>query len=163
MVSNIKRIFYLILTILIISFIFYNSIKNGQESSDASRTILNYINHFFEMIGTEISVTGYFVRKMAHFIEFFVLGISAMLLFDSFLGLKIEILGYPLFLCTITPILDEYIQSFSIGRSSQVSDVLIDFSGAFLGILLIFIILVIKNKFRKNRKYTFYKGNYGFK
>lgn len=163
MFKNIKRLLYIILNILIICFIFYNSIKNGEESSNASRVVLNYINQFFEIIGTEINITGYFIRKMAHFVEFFALGLSITLLFNSFLELKIQILGYPLFLCTIIPVLDEYIQKFSIGRSSEVSDILIDFSGAFFGIILIFIISIIKNKITKDKKYRFYKGSYGFK
>ncbi len=39
MFKNIKRLLYIILNILIICFIFYNSIKNGEESSNASRVV----------------------------------------------------------------------------------------------------------------------------
>lgn len=163
MVSNLKKIVYLFFVILIIAFIFYNSIKNGDESTNASTVVLNYINNFFEYIQIDIKLTGHFIRKMAHFIEFFVLGFFSMLFFKEVFGLKFEILGYPLFLSTLIPILDEYIQKFSKGRSSQVSDILIDFSGAFFGIVLGIIISYIIKKIQQNKKYTFFKGNYIFR
>lgn len=159
---NFRRIFYLLLSILIVLFIFYNSLKNGEESSNASLTVLNFLNDFFSSIGTSFRFEGYFIRKLAHFIEFFILGFFIMLDFEAFTGKTVSVLGYPLFLCLLIPVIDEYIQTFSEGRTSLVTDVLLDFSGAITGIIFVIIWIFIKNKFFKRNRHTFYQGKYKF-
>lgn len=157
---NFRKVFYLLLSILIVFFIFYNSLQNGNESSNLSNTVLNYLNTFLENIGLKFKLEGYFIRKTAHFVEFFALGFSIMFTFEAFTQKTIQVVGFPLFLCTIIPVLDEYIQLFSEGRFSQVKDVLLDFSGAVCGIIFVIIWVFFKNKFFKKNKYNSYKINY---
>lgn len=159
---NFKKIFYLLSSILVVLFIFYNSLQNGEESSDTSATVLSFLNDFLEKMGTSFRFEGYFIRKLAHFIEFFALGFFIMLTFEAFTGKTIRGLGYPLFLCLLVPVLDEYIQIFSEGRTSLVTDVLLDFSGAFSGIIFAIILLFIKRKIFYKPKYNKYGGNYRF-
>jgi VanZ family protein len=45
------------------------------------------------------------------------------------------------FVCLATAVIDEFIQYFSPGRSAEVRDVLLDFSGAFLGVLMVMLII----------------------
>ncbi|MDE6181776.1 MAG: VanZ family protein [Eubacteriales bacterium] len=144
-----------------ILFIFYNSLQNGEESSNTSATVLNFLNNFLETININFKFEGYFIRKLAHFVEFFILGFSIMLTFEAFTGKTIKVLGYPLFLCLLIPVIDEYIQLFSEGRASLVSDILLDFSGAFSGIIFVIIWISIKNKFFNKRTYRAY-NNYKF-
>lgn len=147
---KIKRTVYLLCTILIVMFIFYNSIKNGEESSKASMSVLNIINGIINKIGINFTLDGYFIRKLAHFIEFFLFGVFIMLTFISFTNKVFGVLGFPMFFAIFIPVIDEYIQLFSEGRASSVKDVLLDFCGSISGIILVCIIYKLKNRL-KNR------------
>lgn len=151
--SHIRKYTYLILTILTISFIFYNSTRNGVESTNASNTVLIFLNNLLLNLGININIQAIVLRKLAHFAEFFLLGTFIMFTFESFTGKLLKNLGYTLFFSLLVPVLDETIQLFSVGRSSQVVDVLIDFFGAFTGIIYVIIFIYLKNKF----KYSFKK------
>ncbi len=73
------------------------------------------------------------VRKAAHVIEYFTLGI---LFYLAFRTLNVSVINqgiYALFLLLLCAVLDEYFQSF-VSRTSSVSDVLLDFSGGLVGI-----------------------------
>ena len=77
-----------------------------------------------------------FIRKSAHFIEYFILAS----LFSRWLKTKslkwIEMIIYPLFFVLVIAVGDEFIQSF-VGRGSNVRDVLIDFSGGILAVIIL--------------------------
>lgn len=95
------------------------------------------------------------VRKAAHFTEFFILGV---LTFAALLTLPLKSggrLAFSSLFCLLCAFFDELSQTFSLGRSMQVTDMLIDFSGAVLGIIIIrlFTLLVqsVKNK-RANKR-----------
>ena len=60
-----------------------------------------------------------------------------------------------MFFSTFIPVIDEYIQIYSPGRVSSVKDVLLDFFGAIIGIILVCICLIIKNKNKFKNKYKF--------
>lgn len=152
MYIDFKKIIYLSLTFLIITFIFYNSMKNGQASSEASDLVLQFINNFISKIGVDFKFDGYFIRKLAHFLEFFILGMFIMLTFEAFTNKTFKVLGFPMFFIIFIPVIDEYIQLYSEGRASSVKDVLLDFCGGIVGILLVCLMITIKNKkSRKNR------------
>ena len=73
------------------------------------------------------------IRKLAHFIEYFILAILVFLLLrDSTVKTK-DIVVYVLFFVLCIAVSDEFIQSF-VGRGSNVRDVVIDFSGGIIGI-----------------------------
>lgn len=150
--SNIRKFTYITLTILTICFIFYNSTRNGTDSSSASNSVTSFLNNILLTLHINININSYFVRKLAHFFEFFLLGMFITFTFESFTGNEIKYLGYILFLSLLVPVLDETIQLFSVGRSSKVLDVLIDFSGAITGITYVFIFLHLKRKFKCNFK-----------
>ena len=145
---NLKKIVYLIVTILVVMFIFYNSIQNGESSSNASTTVLNFINNIINSIGLNFKLEGYFIRKLAHFVEFFTLGAFLMLTFEAFTNKIFSIIGFPMFLAIFIPVIDEYIQIYSDGRTSSVKDVLLDFFGAMIGIIIVSLCFVYK----KNKK-----------
>lgn len=150
--ASIKYV-YLAITILITAFIFYNSFQSGEISSNTSNKVLDIINNSLSAIGLNLQFTGIFVRKSAHFIEFFVFGVFLMLTINEFYDKTIEILERPLFIGLFVPVIDEYIQSFSPDRVSAVSDVLLDFFGAGTGILLVCIVIAIKDNYNRNNKY----------
>ena len=146
---NLKKIVYLIVTILVVMFIFYNSIQNGESSSNASTTVLNFINNIINSIGLNFKLEGYFIRKLAHFVEFFTLGIFLMLTFEAFTNKIFSIIGFPMFLAIFIPVIDEYIQIYSDGRTSSVKDVLLDFFGAMIGIIIVSLCFVLNKKKNK--------------
>lgn len=83
------------------------------------------------------------VRKMAHFSVYALGGIISYMLFSQYEISNKKRIAYSLLLCMIYAITDECHQYFVPGRSCELRDILIDSSGALLGI---FITFVIKNK-----------------
>ncbi len=76
---------------------------------------------------------SYFVRKVAHFTEYFILGVLLFLTFRVF-NVSLQNQGiYSLFLVLLCAVLDEYLQLF-VSRTSSVSDVVLDFCGGLIGV-----------------------------
>ena len=82
-----KRIIYLILVILWLSVIFIFSNQSGEESGNTSKKlIINIINVYEKITNSEvdrdivIEKMQYPIRKLAHFTEYFILGILMFLL-----------------------------------------------------------------------------------
>lgn len=104
-------------------------------------------------LNIDIDLVKLIIRKGAHFSEFCLLGILITLCFIA-IGKKISYYtGTIFFICLSVGVTDEFIQSFIVGRSSEVRDVLIDFSGALLGYLIVILIFKIMQK--KKYKYRF--------
>lgn len=86
-------------------------------------------------IQEKINMFNFFIRKASHFIEYCIL---AVLLYLNFYTRKIHLslaLPYILFMGLFTAVIDEYIQMFT-KRTSSVKDVLIDFGGITLGLVI---------------------------
>ena len=62
----------------------------------------------------------------------------------------LRFLGWPLLAGLMTALTDETIQLFSPGRSSQVTDVWIDFAGVVTGTLLAFLVQAIVRRCKKS-------------
>ncbi len=152
MIKNEKaiRILTAILVICIIAtvaFIFSNSAKSVEESSDQSTSIYVEVKPVIDPVITPVvgeeGLTHNMFRKMAHFAEFFALGFfAAALLFVRNIK-KIKILLASLAFGFLTAAADETLQIFT-SRGAGVKDVFIDFAGystAFFGVLLIWWIL----------------------
>lgn len=131
------RIALLAGTILWIAFIFSHSLAPGEQSDIESTKVQGVLQFILDSIGlSSIGISHHFVRKMAHFIEFFLLGVLLTGVIRSFTRHLIRYLSIGLFLGLLIPVWDEFIQSFVGGRSSQVSDVLLDFGGVVCGTVL---------------------------
>lgn len=79
------------------------------------------------------------LRKNAHAFEYFILAILTSVLLFSF-GMKGKsAIIYIMFICLFYAVTDEFHQSFVPGRTSLVSDVLIDFSGSLIGIAVFYL------------------------
>ncbi len=160
---NKKKTYILsVITLLWTGFIFSMSLKVGEESGQLSGGMLNIIldiisplweNIFGPITADGIEIFHYLIRKAAHFTEFLILAVFAYLLVLNFEKLKFKwlaALGY----CTLIASLDETLQLFVEGRAGAVSDVCIDFCGAFTGIMLVALFLKIRGNFngKGNRK-----------
>lgn len=153
MKRNWYKYLFIIITFFVIGFIWWNSSKNGEESSGISQGVLYEIMQIFARIGISTDITEHIIRKLAHFTEFTALGI--LLSIDTVLFLKNmkQYVWIPLFIGLLVALIDETIQLFPIGRSSSVKDLWIDFSGVIFGTILL---LVLKQiylfKLRKTLK-----------
>ncbi len=140
------------LTILFILFIWSRSLASGEESTAQSDSVLKFITDVFNSININININSFIIRKMAHFLEFMVLGVlltaTVACYTDSF---KNEIFKM-LFILLAVPVSDETMQYISPDRGPQVSDVLLDFSGCITGWIVTILIITLIKKI-KNRKY----------
>ena len=94
---------------------------------------------------------SHYVRKTAHFTEFFGLGVLTLLTVWFFRPAGKKKLLYLLcpLLCFLTAVSDEAIQLSSEGRGPQWSDVLLDLCGALAGILTAFLIALLIRAIRR--------------
>lgn len=99
------------------------------------------------------------IRKNAHAFEYFILAIlvSGMLFKFALKGSKALI--YIMFICLFYAVMDEFHQMFVPGRTSLVSDVLIDFLGSLIGIFTFYVIyyLLCKIKLKKKNSLVLFK------
>ena len=139
---NKKRLLLLLALLLWILFIFSHSLKPAAAStqeSDFVRQLLSFL------VRHEFSST--FVRKMAHFVEFGVLGVLAAGFFAGWAKRSLPGLFYSAALSMTTALCDETIQHFVAGRDGRVLDVLLDFAGALTGAAAVLILLHLVRRY----------------
>lgn len=133
----ILKTFYIIYLLGVVAFIFSNSLPSIKESAETSGRLLSFINAILDTFKLPVMESDVFIRKAAHFFEFFVLGASicGYSYFDKKCDIN-YIVKSILFSCLIA-MSDETIQYF-VGRGSMLLDVWLDLSGAIIGILIIY-------------------------
>lgn len=116
--------------------IFYFSHQSGDASMQLSDGILDSFKSLFQNF-LDYHTLSYIVRKIAHFTEYFILGLLIYHLVKQYRVIsKIEIIWMILF-CVIYAMSDEFHQVFIGGRSPKVFDVIIDSLGSSLSILIL--------------------------
>ena len=88
------------------------------------------------MPGIASRLTDHIVRKMAHFCEYMLEGFLLTLCLRVYTRRFVRHISWPILGGLLTALTDETIQMFSDGRSSQITDVWLDFSGVLTGILV---------------------------
>ena len=150
---NKQKMLSIILVILIIAtlvFIWGNSLKTVPESSKESTQVLTNTKPALESIVGKKNATDHLVRKIAHFVEYCVLGGEFALLLLLFRRVGIQGVSNCLFAGLSTAVIDESLQIIS-KRGSMVSDVLLDLGGVAAGILIILLLhLISKPKSKKS-------------
>lgn len=136
-------------TICFAGFIFANSLLPGQVSGNNSSFVQQLIQGFFDWLRAPVTITEYFIRKSAHFLEFCAFGILVMTTIRQYTPTPARHLPLGLFIGLAVPVADELIQHFVEGRSSQVTDVVLDFSGFVTGLVLFFLFCVLFVRKRK--------------
>ncbi len=136
-------------TFTIMSLIFFSSSQNGAVSSEASGkfilTVLRVFSSDFDSLPdierqALIESLQLVVRKCAHFCIYFALGMSLMTAFFTYAIKSFKKLLWSWSISLIYAVFDEIHQTFVDGRAGTITDVLIDFLGAFTGVLIILII-----------------------
>ncbi|ANU13913.1 acetobutylicum phosphotransbutyrylase [Planococcus halocryophilus Or1] len=120
--------------------IFYLSHQPGSASSHLSSGIVTALLSFIDGVAPQLDIDiesfHTFIRKNAHFIAYFLLGLLSLNAWRSsgFRGAKQLMLSFGL--SVLFAITDEVHQLFIEGRSGEVRDVLIDSSGVGLSVLV---------------------------
>lgn len=122
-------------------FIFSNSLEIARESSARSQQVMELLNSLLGRVGLG-PLSEHFVRKLAHFCEFSLLGFWFMLCLRVYTCHFVRHVSWPLFFGLLTAVIDETIQLYVPGRSSSVKDVLLDFSGVLTGLFIALLILL---------------------
>ena len=133
------RILFAFALIACIVFIFSNSMQIADVSSVASGRALTLMRKVFTrlgMPGIANRLTDHIVRKMAHFCEYMLEGFLLTLCLRVYTRRFVRHISWPILGGLLTALTDETIQMFSDGRSSQITDVWLDFSGVLTGILV---------------------------
>ena len=137
----------LIVGIAINALIWVNSLLPGYLSSSQSGLIVNLIYPIFENF-ISLNTFSVIIRKLAHFTQFMILAIVFVNYYKSINKNKFYLIT--LIHGLMVAIIDESIQLFVPGRSGLITDVLIDFSGVITGLLIVYIITIIKLKHINN-------------
>lgn len=129
-----------------ICFIFSNSMKVAEVSSAASGRVLRQVQSILIRLGhpgLAQRVTMHLVRKLAHFCEYALEGFWLMLCLRVYTRRYVRHVSWPLLVGLLTALADETIQMFSSGRSSQITDVWLDFVGICCGLLAGLLLLAL--------------------
>lgn len=140
------RVIFTFGLIACIIFIFSNSMKVGDVSEAASGRVLNLVRKVLThlgMPGVASHVTMHIIRKLAHFCEYMLEGFLLMLCLRVYTRHFVKHMSWPILAGLLTALVDETIQLFSPGRSSQVTDVWIDFGGVMTGLLVGMFVLAL--------------------
>ena len=143
--NNRKLKIHLLLTILMMIFIFVQSALPAELSQQESHVIVRILA---ELLQAKRETVSFLVRKGAHFTEYLVLGVCLFLTVRDYWEQwklqtrtrKAELAGTPVLLPWIIgaayAVTDEIHQYFVPGRSCEVRDMLIDACGTAVGVLL---------------------------
>ena len=137
-----KKIVFLVLTFIWMAFIFYMSHQTATISASQSGGFMDMLTKL-PIIGglldelMKLSFAEFLIRKSAHMFLYFVLAILIYMSISKGYSYKYYIVAFVLsamYACS-----DEIHQLFIVGRSGEIRDVLVDSTGALIGLLLIFI------------------------
>lgn len=150
----VKKVVLWALVILCMALIFSFSAQGADDSMDLSDGLLYDILNFLhiELSLEVVTFLRVFIRKVAHFSIYMLLGVLSYMLFkvgyekrEKFSAL------YAILMCAAYAITDEVHQIFVPGRSGMIRDVLIDSAGAMCGIVLAGLVCwIITCRRRKN-------------
>ena len=122
----------LLAVVLMTALIWGNSLLPRQQSGAVSEDVAELLEPMLQVLHMEPSFWHYFVRKAAHFTEFFLLG-SLWILFLRVRHVPFSWF-YSLGFSVITAWTDEGLQLLS-GRNARIEDVVLDSCGALAGVL----------------------------
>lgn len=140
-----KIIIKAIILIIWMIIIYLLSNQKGSDSSNLSNGLLYSIFKIFSLPDSLINdCLLFFIRKLAHFTEYFILGILVITLLKEFKIQHIFIVSA--LICLLYALTDEIHQLFIDNRAGSIIDVIIDFSGATVGLLGYYILTKHKRK-----------------
>ncbi len=119
-----------------------HSMMSAGASNEESDALTEFFKPFFEIFVGRGNVTPHLVRKTAHFTEFSALGVLLGSLLQAHRKKTLFYQSYAFLFGVGCALVDETIQLFSEGRSSEVADVLLDGAGVLTGLALCAVIFL---------------------
>lgn len=165
MLSNVGGLFmkkiFIILCIFWMGFIAYNTSQTGESSNNTSVSITKgIINKTQSVINNNVNNSdslaiirndsefiiklNKYIRKFAHGFEFLVLALLIFLTLKYFNIKNMDCIIYTLFIVLLYAVIDEYRQLYIPGRNSSVRDIVIDFIGGIVGVIILQFIISFK-------------------
>lgn len=153
----------LILAAVWMCVIFGFSSNDAEESTAQSNTVTRFIigmlNPEFDNMSEEqqqemIDELDGIVRKIAHFTAYAVLGaLLCVSIYHAPFAVSKPCL-WPMTICAVFAVTDEYHQTFVDGRAGQLKDVIIDSLGAACGIAFAAVVIILIKKKMQNKRET---------
>lgn len=134
-----KKVIKWLLLILWLGFIFYMSSESGGTSSNTSGRVLNIVESVLPFVKDNVKFFTMLIRKSAHILEYFILGILIFEVIKEYRLSNKEILLFSLLLSLLCATMDEIHQLFVVDRVGRIMDVAIDSIGYVLSICLLFL------------------------
>lgn len=132
-----------LLCVIWLGIIFYNATRQGEISQRGSKqvtevisVVLNIPSVALDTPSIKFSDINFYVRKNAHFMQYLILSILICAAVRQLKLYKTSEIFLLFFLLLFFSVMDEFIQIYIPGRTSNVSDIIIDFSGGILGIVI---------------------------
>lgn len=131
-----KKIIKTLLFVRWLILIYLLSAETGDQSGSLSDGILLSIAKLLKISDTKafVDTFGFFIRKLAHFSEYFILYILTYECFKEYNCPKLIVVS--VLFCVLYASFDEFHQLFVDGRCGQLSDVIIDSSGSIVSCFL---------------------------
>lgn len=134
-----RKIIPWLLVVLLMALIFYLSHQPVNKSNKLSKGVTEIIVETVEKVAPDIDINkkslNHILRKNAHFFAYLVLGVLVSKGLESCGIVGYRAMGLALLICISFAISDETHQLFVPGRGGQVQDVIIDSTGAVVGII----------------------------
>jgi len=139
--STQHRKVFLVISLLITIFIFANSLMPAHISSEQSgfftRIFFDALTKF--NVHITYSQASLFIRKTAHFAQFFLLGLAWFMTFISSHS-PFKAFQITLGITSLTALMDETIQLFIDGRAFSLTDIFIDILGALFAAIILLVV-----------------------
>ena len=147
--ANQRKLLIMLAVVFWMAIIFKLSAQPGEQSNLLSTKVTTVIVNLAQQFRPDVNVLSlnYFIRKCAHFLAYLVLGIIVLFAmrrigFRGKTGVWITLL-----ICIGYATTDELHQAFVPGRTPKLLDVLIDSSGASIGIGIY--VLLVENRWKE--------------
>lgn len=158
--KRIRLTIFAVLTFVWLGVIYSFSLEPADLSNDTSLGLIDMLVYTFlpwladdlaALSQAQMDILHTIVRKCAHFTEYMILGIFAVLTLlqtkiTRWKSIALASIGY----CLLAASVDEMIQLFVDGRAGRIGDVLIDGAGAALGIAAV--LLLHRYWYRRKRR-----------
>ena len=139
--------------------LFFFSGQSGADSSSLSREVARMIARWFPGLGMGPADIEPGLRKLAHFGIFAVEGFFAGTALTCALGYA-KGAALSVGACVLMAVANEFHQRFSVGRSCEFRDMLIDSGGALLGVAAALLsVMIAENIIRKKSRRAYVTVN----
>ena len=148
-----SKVFILISVMIVLSwmgFIIYLTLQPAPQSAATSSVVVDTLINSLDRTGVDILANmsrielHRFIRKAAHFLAYFILGILTFHLILKLTGDLKKSFVITMLISISYAAFDETVQTFVPGRGGQVGDIIIDGAGAAAGIAFYLLALKVK-------------------